>query len=330
MKRLAIVIPAYKQNFLDDTLRSISKQSCQEFTVYIGDDASPNDLKTICNRWESRLDIRYFRFDANLGGSDLVGHWGRCVALSKEPWIWLFSDDDIMEPGCVAAFMRRLDSDPIPSEIYHFNVRVIDRFGQAIREAPRFPDRLSAADFACRRFSILLESFAPDYIFERNAFERVGGFQSFPRAWCSDDATWIKLASQRGITTIAGPMVYWRSSGLNISSEHTADALPKFEAAVQYLEWIAEYLPSSNMNRAAEIDMQHLLMLGRWWLYRQAEYLGVFLTSFGVWGLSRRMNRIFKKGVFNELTRLVLQDLRSLRKWHLTTGSTRKRMGESA
>lgn len=41
MKKLAIIIPAYKPRFLQETLDSIAKQNNHEFTVYIGDDASP-------------------------------------------------------------------------------------------------------------------------------------------------------------------------------------------------------------------------------------------------------------------------------------------------
>ena len=39
---LAIVIPAYKSTFLPAALDSIAAQTCQDFTLYIGDDCSPN------------------------------------------------------------------------------------------------------------------------------------------------------------------------------------------------------------------------------------------------------------------------------------------------
>lgn len=44
MKKLAIIIPAYKPRFLRETLDSIAKQNNHDFTVYIGDDASPYQL----------------------------------------------------------------------------------------------------------------------------------------------------------------------------------------------------------------------------------------------------------------------------------------------
>lgn len=46
-EKIAIVIPAYKCRFLRQTLDSIVVQTCRSFTVYIGDDASPQNLKEI-------------------------------------------------------------------------------------------------------------------------------------------------------------------------------------------------------------------------------------------------------------------------------------------
>ena len=95
--KLAIVIPAYKACFFREVLDSLAKQSRRDFTVYIGDDASPDDLESIVSDYKDQLDIFYFRFEQNWGGRDLVAHWERCIELSDEPLIWLFSDDYNME-----------------------------------------------------------------------------------------------------------------------------------------------------------------------------------------------------------------------------------------
>lgn len=88
--KLAIVIPAYKACFFREVLDSLAKQSRRDFTVYIGDDASPDDLESIVSDYKDQLDIFYFRFEQNWGGRDLVAHWERCIELSDEPLIWLF------------------------------------------------------------------------------------------------------------------------------------------------------------------------------------------------------------------------------------------------
>ena len=61
MKKLAIIIPAYKPRFLQETLDSIAKQNNHEFTVYIGDDASPYPLETIVDRYKNKFDIIHWQ-----------------------------------------------------------------------------------------------------------------------------------------------------------------------------------------------------------------------------------------------------------------------------
>ena len=48
---IAIVIPAYKDTFLTETLESISNQTDKDFTLYIGDDNSPYQLLDIVNKY---------------------------------------------------------------------------------------------------------------------------------------------------------------------------------------------------------------------------------------------------------------------------------------
>ena len=48
----------------------------------------------------------------NFGGHDLVAQWNRCIQLTQnEPWLWLFSDDDIMGPRCVEYFFNTIAID---------------------------------------------------------------------------------------------------------------------------------------------------------------------------------------------------------------------------
>lgn len=70
--QLAIIIPAYKALFLDQTLHSLACQTCLEFTVYIGDDNSPYQLKDIIDKYTNILKIVYKRFDTNLDRKSVV------------------------------------------------------------------------------------------------------------------------------------------------------------------------------------------------------------------------------------------------------------------
>ena len=100
---LAVVIPCSRVQYLRYSLDALAHQSCKDFKVYIGDDATPDDIESVCNEFKMNLDITYIRFDQNLGRTNLVQQWHRCIEMSSEPWIWLFSDDDTADPECVEA-----------------------------------------------------------------------------------------------------------------------------------------------------------------------------------------------------------------------------------
>lgn len=239
-KNLAIVIPAFKGDYFELALESIAKQTCKDFTLYIGDDASPNDLELIVDKYRSEIDIFYVRFDENFGGSDLVKQWERCIDLTQEEeWIWLFSDDDIMEENCVESFYNELFLNR-DLDLFHFDVKIIDQVGLIYEESQKFPKKINVEDFFFKRINNELHSFIVEYIFSKELYFRKNKFQNFDLAWCSDDATWMKFGKEKGIYTISNAFVLWRYSQVNVSSflKEKPIVLRKLISAIQYIKWV--------------------------------------------------------------------------------------------
>lgn len=222
---LAIVIPAYKATFLRDTLESIACQTDRRFRVYIGDDCSPHDLKSIVDDFTDRIPITYKRFESNLGGKDLVGQWERCIAMTEdESYIWLFSDDDVMGKDCVASF-NSLPKDIKDISLCHYDIKIIDDLNDGrILDVSRFPKNLKAGEYLKAKLEGQIISYVVEFIFPRDLYEKVGGFRNYDLAWGSDFMTWLKMSAncRNGILTIstsAESMVYWRQSNENISPD---------------------------------------------------------------------------------------------------------------
>lgn len=241
--RLAIIIPSYRATYLRQALDSLVAQTCQDFKVYIGDDCSPQDLEAIIAPYKQWLDISYIRFDSNLGSKDLIAQWERCVALSKtEDWFWLFSDDDVMEPQCVELFYHSLKEQP-EAKLFHFDVTVIEGNGQKTNDPhyikEDFPTYLSANDFLRKRLTYSINSYIVEYVVRRDLFVQSGGYVRYPLAWCSDDATWHRLAKAAGgITTIKGARVLWRKSDSNITPDRSKNVQrQKLKAVGQHLRY---------------------------------------------------------------------------------------------
>jgi glycosyltransferase involved in cell wall biosynthesis len=244
--QLAIVIPAYKSIFLRQVLESIAGQTCRDFQLYIGDDASPEDISDIVHEFSDQLPINYRRFDKNLGGTSLVNHWKRCMAMSHEPWVWLFSDDDLMETNCVEKFYEELWLTEGKHQLYRFNTVSIDGHDRLLSENPLHPQNETGADFLVARLHGGRTSTAQELIFSREAWAAIGGFPDFPLGWASDDAFIATLGSRKPIRTIPGAHLKWRLSGRNISTDNSSrTAIKKLQACREFVEWATDFFKNN-------------------------------------------------------------------------------------
>lgn len=247
---LAIVIPAYKADFLNETLKSIANQTNKDFTLYIGDDNSPFNLYDIIKKYESLIDIVYVKFQNNLGGHDLVEQWMRCINLVKhEKWIWFFSDDDIMEKNCVQEFYETLIKFN-SSKLFHFNIKVINQEGYVIREPPLYPKDLDTSTYHLMRWKSKILGYVVEYIFSKDYFNENGGFQNFNHAWYTDEATWTKLGFPEGLTTIENANVLWRRSSVNITpNNHDWKIVSgKLEAGLSFSKWVLNFYQNHSLS----------------------------------------------------------------------------------
>jgi glycosyltransferase involved in cell wall biosynthesis len=269
---LAIVIPAYKSAYLSEVLDSISHQTHRDFQVYVGDDASPENLGDIVQQFSHRLPVQYRRFEKNLGGVSLVRHWARCIHMSCEPWVWLFSDDDLMEPDCVEKFFQELEITGGCHDLYRFNTLSIDAEGRVLSENPRNPQNETGSDFLVARMRSSRTCTAQELIFSRNAWETVGGFPDFPLAWASDDAFIAMMGSRNPISIIPGPRVKWRSSGRNISSDRSFTvAVRKLQACREFVEWASDFL-KKHPPTSGQLTNGELALLLEDWFFMQMIY----------------------------------------------------------
>lgn len=245
MKKIAIVIPAYKTRFLRKTLASVASQTNQDFKVYVGDDASPENIEELVDDFKGCLNIVYRRFETNMGSKDLTSHWERCIRLSEEPMVWLFSDDDVMPPDGVERILAAMQKWGEKKVLFRFPLAVIDAQDRLMHENPPVEEETSGYSFLLDKLNGRISSAACEYVFSRDVWQEGGGFVKFPLAWCSDDATWAGFAGYVGkMMALPGKPVLWRNAeGENISNSTCFDG-EKLRATALFVRWIKEHYPS--------------------------------------------------------------------------------------
>ena len=269
---LAIVIPAYKSSFLQEVLSSIANQTCQRFQLYVGDDAGSEEIGNIIRKFSSKLPMIYKRFEKNLGGVSLVRHWKRSICMGNEPWVWLFSDDDLMDAACVEKFYDELKMTDGRHDLYRFNSISIDGAGRLLSENAFHPQNETGSDFLVARLQGGRTSTAQELIFSRAAWEAAGGFPDFPLGWAADDAFIALLGSRRPIRVIPGPRLGWRLSGRNISTNNScALAIQKLQACREFVEWAANFL-KKNPPTDSDLTNGELAALLEDWFFMQMIY----------------------------------------------------------
>lgn len=72
----------------------------------------------------------------------MPGHWERCIAMSKEPIVWLFSDDDLMPCDGIERILKVLDKCGERNIMLRFPLALIDGGNNVIYENSPFTDEM--------------------------------------------------------------------------------------------------------------------------------------------------------------------------------------------
>jgi glycosyltransferase involved in cell wall biosynthesis len=235
---LAIVIPYYKINFFEATLDSLANQTNKEFKVYIGDDVSLDNPTVLLEKYKDKLELVYQRFEENLGGKSLVQQWNRCLNLCKEEeWVMILGDDDVLESNCIAVFYTHLkEIGDLDATVVRFATQVVDEKGKTISQVYQHPKTEKATDFLMRKLKGGTRSSLSEYVFKKEVLDSIQ-FKELPLAWYSDLLAVLEFSRWKYIFTINEAIVYFRWSGLNITSK-TDDVVVKNCATFQFYYYL--------------------------------------------------------------------------------------------
>lgn len=270
---LAIVIPYFRFRFFEATLQSLADQTDQRFTVYIGDDASPDNPAALLDKFAGKLNFTYKRFENNLGASSLTAQWERCIAMTNaQPWTMILGDDDVLDTNCVAEYYRQADEIAKSGvNVFRFATAIIDENGQIRSAKYEHPKLEKSTDFIYKKETKQTRSSLGEYFFKTDVLIKKG-FLDFPLAWHSDDMAILQCADFGNVFTINEAMVFIRVSDFSISGNQGNIVLKK-EATFRFYSVLASeyhrhFSASQRLKNIGKVEQ---------YFYRH-KTIGLFLT----------------------------------------------------
>ncbi len=115
-KLLTIAIPTYqRENELKETLTSIITQFNDLDDHYkriidvivVDNNSTSFDIYTSLKEFESRIPLTIYKNDKNIG---IDGNVNQCILKANTKFIWLFSDDDLLEDNAINIILQTIST----------------------------------------------------------------------------------------------------------------------------------------------------------------------------------------------------------------------------
>ncbi len=189
MALISLCIPTFNRaQFLAEAIDSVLSQSFGDFELLVVDNASTDDTASVVRRYTDPR-VRFVRNERNLG---MIGNFNRCLELAQSEIVWIFADDDLLEPDALAHVTGEFARQDVG--LLFGRHRYLSDSG-ASAPSPEFksPGPWRAGLAALR--AVTSHSYSSVTVsFRRSLFVRCGGFSPrFP--YSGDEEYWARLAT---------------------------------------------------------------------------------------------------------------------------------------
>ncbi|ROI03799.1 glycosyltransferase [Kaistella haifensis] len=220
MNKLAIVIPYYKLDFFEETLKSVAAQTDKRFTLYIGNDASPDDPFPLIEKYFPEGNYHYFDYKENLGGKNLAMQWERILENVKEEWFQILGDDDMISENFVEEFYQNL---PVIKEenvhVVKIKQTIINEKGEALNTETQYAPLTNAVEMFILKLFENHQSSLSEHIFSLTSY-KTKHFKKYPLAWYTDDMAVLEFSQNRKIFFISTSKVLVRIFNNSVSGNN--------------------------------------------------------------------------------------------------------------
>lgn len=273
VSKYTFLLPAYKRVYLYDALQSIISQTFTDFKVIVSDDCSPEDLKSVVDKFKDAR-LFYRRNEKNIGGKNLVRHWNLLVDLCDTDYLIMASDDDIYAPTFLEEVNKRVEEHP-EIDIIKVRSQFINAEGEVTKREHALDEIMSQLEFMADFYVTNHVTCVGNYVYKTKRLKELGGFKFYPYAWGTDVMTAIIMA-EHGIACVTSILFNFRMSGVNISSgvSNLVAEREKILATLDYDKDICNLLKNMPQSKSlVEQNLYHSYMDGhREYIFTQLLY----------------------------------------------------------
>lgn len=207
---VTVAIPAYKPQFLSETIDSVLRQSFQDFEIVLVNDGSPH-TSSIESVVQTYPRVRYI-YQQNSGGAAARR---RAVQEARAPLILNLDDDDLLEPSCLQSQVSFMQEHPEIDARYANSVY----FGSTKWNGTTWMDHYPTTG-QVSFLSVLDGSAAPanpGSIIRRETLLQIGSYDPSVDSW-DDFDLWLRILKSGGhIAFTPTVLVRYRRHGANVS-----------------------------------------------------------------------------------------------------------------
>lgn len=294
---LTIVIPYYKQQFFRQTLNSLANQSDQRFQVVIGDDHSPESPQELLEEFNSKFNLKYIRFDNNLGQKDLPAQWSRCVEHVNTEWFMILGDDDVLSKDVVAGFYQIITQKTDAELLLRYSTQIIDANGNNKTEVITYPDLQLAADFIWDRYWGRVRLSLSEFVFRTEDFQKYG-IRSYPKGFFSDNWLVMKYSAGKPIQNVKNGFLQIRMSKINLSNNPASEPAVREAEVMFYRDMLFEESEKFSKKQLSEFINVMVIAVNKKKI-SVSEFFAVSLKHLGIFDTLRKMMILLKYNFSN-------------------------------
>jgi glycosyltransferase involved in cell wall biosynthesis len=242
-------MPVYKNECLEDAIKSILNQTYKNIELVIINDASPEDIRATVAKFNDPR-IRYYENTLNIGKYAPVKNWNKVLEYAKGKYFVLASDDDICLPTFASQLIKCIEK-LSTCNVVHCRLKTVNRKGE-YDYSPSCPQWESGVDFVWHAFNGSRLLSISEFLCRTKALRGIKGFIDFPLAWSSDYATWFTLAQKGGVGYVKDILVEKKNLGENLTSKYPLELAVK--SCHEYSEWFNDF--QKNMRCIDELEEQ--------------------------------------------------------------------------